>query len=79
MKNILGTLERAAANFITQMDNNLQEPLVHAMKGEVFNDGVKNRLPQKSKELSETAFNQTDCLDNGGEIKSPNPGENFSR
>jgi hypothetical protein len=68
MKNILGKLEQAAANFIAHIDNDLQEPLVHAMKGEVFTHGMEQQLPRKAKEVAQNSLAQS--IDEGNQAES---------
>jgi hypothetical protein len=75
MMNFLKKLDRAAANAIAQIDKDVQAPIVHTMSGEVFTHGLERQNPQKRKDQ----FELNNSLDNGGEIKSPTLGEDFSR
>jgi hypothetical protein len=79
MMNFLEKLEHAAAKLVAKIDNDLQEPIVHAMNGEVFNHGIERQSPQKRKDTSVSLLNQTDSLNNGGETKASELGEDFSR
>jgi hypothetical protein len=79
MMNFLKKLDRAATKAINQLDKDVQMPIVRAMNGEVFNHGIERQSPQKRKDTSVSLLNQTDSLDNGGEIKASELGEDFSR
>jgi hypothetical protein len=79
MMNFLKKLDRAANKAINQLDNDVQMPIVRAMSGEVFNHGIEQQNPQKRKETDASLYNQVDTLDNGGETKSSQLGEDFSR
>ena len=77
MMNFLKKLDRAATKAIDQLDKDVQMPIVRAISGEVFNHGIESQSPQKRKDTN--SFNQANSLDNGGETKSSELGEDFSR
>jgi hypothetical protein len=79
MMNFLKKLDRAANKAINQLDKDVQMPIVRAMSGEVFNHGIERQSPQKRKDMNESPFNASNSLDNGGETKSSELGEDFSR
>jgi hypothetical protein len=79
MMNFLKKLDRAATKAINQLDKDVQMPIVRAMNGEVFNHGIERQSPQKRKDMNESPFNTSNSLDNGGEIKASELGEDFSR
>jgi hypothetical protein len=79
MMNFLKKLDRAANKAISQLDNDVQMPIVRAMSGDVFTHGLEQQSPQKRKDTDASLYNQADTLDNGGETKSSQLGEDFSR